>query len=385
MRRRILVVLSYYYPYTSGVSEYARLLVEGLSDTYDVTVLTGRHDRRLARREIVESYCIERAEVLTRLHKGYLSLDLVRRFRKLIASVDLVNFHLPMLDAAWLCLFVPKSKPILSTYQCDVQAVGGILDRVAIGAMALSCRYTLRRSTRIFVTSMDYAMPSKALKPFRSRLIEGFAPIKGCAHTPVECFGSEDVTTVGDFRVGFLGRFVREKGIDVLLDAVASIIGALPRVRLVLAGEHEFVVGGSIYDEIRARISMLGDRVEVLGRLPEPDLADFYRSLDVFVLPSVNGYEAFGMVQVEAMLQGTPVIASDMPGVRVPVKLTGNGYIVPPGDAAALSRALLQMAHGRRFVRHDVATRARAQFCGGQFMARYVREIDSLIARRAQG
>lgn len=384
MKRRVLVVLSYYYPYTSGVSEYARLLVEGLSDTYDVTVLTGRHERSLPLRETVESYCIERADVLTRLHKGYLSLDLVHRFRKLIASADLVNFHLPMLDAAWLCLFVPKSKPILSTYQCDVQAVGGILDRVAVGAMALSCRYTLRRSARIFVTSMDYAMPSKALKPFRSRLVEGFAPIKGCAHAPIESFG-EDVTNVGEFRVGFLGRFVREKGIDVLLDAVASIIGALPRVRLVLAGEHEFVVGGSIYDEIRAKIGVLGDRVEVLGRLPELDLAGFYRSLDVFVLPSVNAYEAFGMVQIEAMLQGTPVIASDMRGVRVPVKLTGSGYIVPPGDAAALSRALLQVARGRRFVRHEVAARARAQFCGERFMARYLREIDSLTARRAQG
>lgn len=74
--------------------------------------------------------------------------------------------------------------------------------------------------------------------------------------------------------------------------------------------------------------------------MPDEDLGDFYASLDVFALPSVNAFEAFGIVQVVAMLAGVPVLASDLPGVRIPVRETGFGIIVPPGDAAAITAGL---------------------------------------------
>jgi glycosyltransferase involved in cell wall biosynthesis len=91
----------------------------------------------------------------------------------------------------------------------------------------------------------------------------------------------------------------------------------------------------------RVREAMTGDgRIRLLGFLPEEQLADFYASLDVFVLPSVNPLDAFGIVQVEAMLAGVPVIASDRPGVSVPVRDTGFGALVPAADPVALRAAI---------------------------------------------
>ena len=69
-------------------------------------------------------------------------------------------------------------------------------------------------------------------------------------------------------------------------------------------------------------------------------MAAFYRMVDVLVLPSVNSTESFGMTQAEAMLMGTPVVSTDLPGVREPVRVTGMGELVPPKDDEALARAI---------------------------------------------
>jgi len=80
--------------------------------------------------------------------------------------------------------------------------------------------------------------------------------------------------------------------------------------------------------------------VRFTGFLSDADLRAFYAMCDVVALPSVDPLEAFGMVQVEAMLCGTPVVASDMPGVRFPVQATGMGALARPGDPASVAQGL---------------------------------------------
>jgi glycosyltransferase involved in cell wall biosynthesis len=92
-------------------------------------------------------------------------------------------------------------------------------------------------------------------------------------------------------------------------------------------------------------------------------LFEFYRSLDVFLLPSINCYEAFGIVQLEAMKAGVPVIASDLRGVRVPVTLTGCGSIVAPGDPQGLAAAIVDWLGGKNQLSpQEIARRARETF-----------------------
>ncbi|WP_396657436.1 glycosyltransferase [Microbacterium sp.] len=141
--------------------------------------------------------------------------------------------------------------------------------------------------------------------------------------------------------VGFVGRLVPEKGVPLLLEAVAGDA----RLRLRLAG------AGPLAHEIGRRAASFGiaERVELLGSVPPEQIADFYRSVDVLAVPSVatpRWTEQFGRVAVEAMACGVPVVSSD--AGALPEVVGGAGIVVPAGDAAALSDALVEAAGPRR-------------------------------------
>jgi glycosyltransferase involved in cell wall biosynthesis len=83
--------------------------------------------------------------------------------------------------------------------------------------------------------------------------------------------------------------------------------------------------------------------VVATGSVPPERIGDLFRIADLLVLPSINSTESFGLVQVEAMLEGVPVVASDLPGVRQPVRMTGMGEIAPIADAAGLARQIVRV------------------------------------------
>ena len=95
------------------------------------------------------------------------------------------------------------------------------------------------------------------------------------------------------------------------------------------------------------RFEALGPHWTFTGSLRGRELAAFFASCDVTVLPSLNSTESFGLVQVESMLCGTPSICSNLPGVRVPVQTTGMGEVTPIGDADALAQAILRVCDAR--------------------------------------
>lgn len=373
-RKRILLVLSYYHPYISGVSEYAKMLAEGLAEHHDITVLTGQHLNTLPATEIIGGVTVVRAKPLFFLHKGYVSLDLAFRFWRLAQEAEIINFHLPMLDALWLTRLAPRRARFITTYQCDVQPVGGWLDRLAVRAVNSGATTCVRRSEKVVALSHDYAGGSEILGKESVPVVEGYAPIK---NTGSESAAREDRGSAFPV-IGFLGRFVAEKGIDVLVHAFERVRLLYPSAQLLLGGDYKAVAGGSIYPQLRSSIDALGDCVELLGRIEEADLRDFYARLDVFVLPSVNAYEAFGMVQVEAMLAGVPVVASDMRGVRVPIQLTGIGSLAPPGSISGLAEAIIEViSPDRRRDRSTVRQTALKIFSNQAFIDRYLSLIDS--------
>lgn len=152
---------------------------------------------------------------------------------------------------------------------------------------------------------------------------------------PTDAAGAPEAITVG-----FAGRFVPEKGLAVLLEAVAQD----PRLRVRLAGD------GPMAGELGALAERhgLADRVELLGPLAPEALPDFYRSVDVLAVPSIptpSWTEQFGRVAIEAMACGVPVVASD--AGALPEVVGDAGLVVPAGDAAALAGALVEAAGPR--------------------------------------
>jgi glycosyltransferase involved in cell wall biosynthesis len=317
----VLIALDYYAPYVSGLTNVARDVAEGLVERgHRVRVVASRHDPRLPAREVRNGVAVERTAVLARVGKGVVSPALVRRVRAAARTASVTNLHLPMPEAV---LLAGIGSPLVATYHCDVSLPPGPLNRVQTWGVDLASRQTLRRSDRVVVSSDDYARSSRLWPAMAGRTAVIPPP---CLDRPA---GMPRFRDGAGLHVGFLGRIVEEKGLQYLVRGFRTL--GDPDARLLIGGDFTDVAGGSV----------------VLGFLPEEDIADLYASIDVFALPSVNAFEAFGIVQVEAMMAGVPVLASDLPGVRTPVQETGFGAVVPPRDAAAIAAGLARLAATR--------------------------------------
>ena len=327
----LLIALNYYAPYVSGLTETAKVVAEGLAARgWRVGVVAARHEPDLPPRELLAGVEVFRTRVVGRIGKGTVSPALPATAVRLGRRAGVVNLHLPMLEAGLIARGVGDT-PVVPTYHCDVDLPRSPLNAVQVRAVDASARTALRRAAAVIASSEDYARHSRAWP----------AMLRGVQVIPPPCQlrlgGSPRFRRSGGQHVGFLGRIVEEKGLEYLVPGFLAQAG--PEDRLLLAGDYTKVAGGSVIDRVRSSAS--GDlRVEFLGFLPEDSLGDFYASLDVFALPSVNALEAFGIVQVEAMMCGVPSLASDIPGVRTPVLNTGFGKLVQPRDEAGIAAGL---------------------------------------------
>jgi len=161
-----------------------------------------------------------------------------------------------------------------------------------------------------------------------------------------------DLIVVGAGPAGSMAaKVAAEKGIEVLLEALPTIIDKYPEACVLHANPD--AIGESSYGaKIAPLITKQGRHYVLLGALRGSELSAFYRNLDCLVMCSLNNTETFGLVQIEAMINGVPTIASDLPGVRQPVRMTGMGEITPIGDAKSLAMAIIKVFENReRYIR----------------------------------
>lgn len=373
----VLHVLTYYTPYVSGLTETARVIAEELvARGRRVAVCAVRHDPGLAAVEHIGGVLVRRSNVLGRLSKGALSpafaFDVARAARR----ARVVQLHLPMGDGALVARALPGRVPAVVTYHCDVNLAPGAVNRAIVAGVDISSRAALRRAGARVVSSESYAGESRVA----AALHRGGSPVEIPPPCRLREGGRPSFRETAGLHVGFVGRIVQEKGIQHLVDAFRGVEDG--DARLLIAGDFERVAGGSVVDEVRSAAGS-DPRIRLLGFVPDDRLADFYASLDVFALPSVNSLEAFGIVQVEAMMAGVPVVASDLPGVRLPVTETGFGRLAPPGDVPALRRAMLDVWSAPP--PPEGAARARERYSLGAVVDAYEQLYDRLAPRAASG
>ena len=182
------------------------------------------------------------------------------------------------------------------------------------------------------------------------------------------------VAAVPGPRMLFVGRLVYYKGLDVLLDAMGRCEGSL-----VIVGE------GPLEGALRALVTerRLAARVLFAGRVSDADLPAFYQACDVFVLPSIARTEAFGVVQIEAMAAGRPVVSTRLPTGVPWVNQDGiSGLVVTPGDPVALGdalRRLLDDASLRRRLGEGARQRARTMFSRERMVATFKSLIETVV------
>jgi glycosyltransferase involved in cell wall biosynthesis len=190
--------------------------------------------------------------------------------------------------------------------------------------------------------------------------------------------------STGSLRVGFAGQWIGQKGIEELLEAWQALKSALPGCELDLAGGPALwknVSGVKGAEEIARRIEQMERRelVHCAGALPRSAMPGFWGAVDVAVVPSL--YEPFGLVALEALACGVPVIASAVGGLKEIVLDGESGLLVPPGDVSALARALrLLLTDDSLRMRLGVGARLRAREFSLQ---RRSSELLALLEERA--
>lgn len=346
---KVLLALTYYRPHLSGLTIYVerlgRILVER---GHEVTVLTSRQPRALPRLEESDGVRVVRVPVAFRVSKGVIMPTYGLEAMRQVRAHDILSIHLPQFES-WGLALVGRviGRPTILTYHCDLNLPAGALNRVVERVVGATNAVAARFADRIVAYTQDYADNTPLLRRYADRVAIVPPPVVMPRPVPadVESFRHRHRLDGAGPLIGLATRFAAEKGIDVLLEAVPLLTAEHPDATVVFAGPDEDVVGEEAYRRrLTPAIEALGLRWRSLGPLdPVAEMPAFFGAIDCLVVPSVNSTESFGLVQGEAMLCGTPVVACDLPGVRQPVRMTGMGEIVPVGDAAALAGAVLRV------------------------------------------
>jgi glycosyltransferase involved in cell wall biosynthesis len=382
---RVLLALYYYRPYISGLTIYVERLAHALARRgHTVTVLTFQYDAALPLEERSGGVRVVRVPVALRVSKGVVSPSLGRVAGALLREHDVLSVHLPNVDAPGLTLRAHRrNRPVVLTYHCDLTLPAGLFNRVVERGVAAAHHVACRLADRIVVYTEDYATHSRLLSRYGSKLVAILPPVVMPAPTPgeVAAFRAEHCAGAGPV-IGFVARLAAEKGVETLVEAMRLLAARFPRAKVLFAGPYEDVLGERAYRErLRAPIAALGAGWEFLGPLRQAQLPALYGAVDVVVVPSLNSTEGFSLVQVEAMLCGTPVVVSDLPGVRQPVRMTGMGEVVAPGSVAALRDGLERvLARPERYARArgDIE----ALFDPDRTVTAYLELFEQEIARR---
>lgn len=347
---RILVVLTYYRPHTSGLTIYAERLAKALARRgHQVTVLTSQFDPSTPAEEMQDGVRIVRAPVLFRLSKGVIMPTFGALANKLVAEHDVIQLHLPQFDAAGVALRGRLlKKPTVITYHCDLHMPPGMLAWAANQAVRVMNNLAALFTHRIVTYTRDYAENS----PFLNRHLKKLKVIP----PPVE-LPEVSAEAVAEFAhrhnphdhhpvIGMAARFATEKGVEILLEALPRVLEVFPNALVEFAGPYQNIIGEEQYiNRLMPRIQKYieEDHWRFVGVLNPAQMATYYPNIDVLTLPSLNATEAFGLVQIEAMMNGKPSIASSLPGVRQPVMMHKMGKVVPIGDSSALAEALIEV------------------------------------------
>lgn len=345
---QILIALTYYRPHYSGLTIYVERLARALAaQGHQVTVLTSRYAATLPAQEKLDGVEVRRLPVAMRISKGVIMPSMPIWAARLARQADVINLHVPQLDAAMIGMLGQfMDKPILLTYHCDMRLPHGIIHSIANLASNIANHITARTAKLIVTNTQDYAENSAFLRRYlpKVRVIPPPITLSPITENDSLAFRQRAHVQPGQRIIGMAARLASEKGVEYLVEAMPIILQKHPQARVLFVGQYQDVLGEEAYAQrLAPLIEQLGEHWTFLGVLEPTEFSAFLHTAEVTVLPSINSTESFGMVQIESMISATPVVASDLPGVRQPVLESGMGRIVPPRDAAALANAIIDI------------------------------------------
>jgi glycosyltransferase involved in cell wall biosynthesis len=315
----------YYLPHVGGIESHLHTLCAALRESMDVRVFVAgdeRHDEE----SVLDGVAVSRHRSRFHIAGAPVCPTMVRNLRGIAA--DLVHIHLPNPAGVLSLMMSGYRGRIVATWHSDV-----VRQRRLARLFAPIQRGLLKRCSAIITTSAKYAESSPDLISFRDRtaVVPYGIDVRAFRHPPQELVAAIRRRFRSPLLLG-VGRLVYYKGFEYLIRAMKRVSGTL-----VIIGD------GPRRESLmrEAAASRVGDRVAFLGEMQPDQLAPYYHASDVFVLPSIVRSEAFGIVQLEAMAAGRPVINTRIASGVPFVSLDGvTGVTVAPRDAEALQRAI---------------------------------------------
>lgn len=340
---KIVMQTTYYSPHISGLTLYFQRLAEDLAQAgHQVTVITAKHEAELASQEIINGVNVIRIDPLIKVNKGIIMPAIIWKSFRYIKDADVVHFNLPAIESLPLSIIAKLTRtPIVTTYVCDITLPKFFLSRLVDKAIDWIHIWSLKLADKTVSFTLDFAR--------NSRIMANFAPtsVEIYPHVEINSGESKEIPVLDNIKtkplIGMATRFAADKGIEYMLRALPLLSYQYPDIKLAFAGNPS-AIGEERYKLMLNKLfAKYQDRIIILGQLEPEQMPEFYRHLDVLVVSSVNSTEAFGMVQVEAMFEGTPVVATDLPGVRVPIEVTGMGEIADIANSSSLADRIKQV------------------------------------------
>ncbi len=368
---KILQFGKYYPPVIGGIEKVIQELTEGLNEAGIQTDVLCSNARTQTSMEQQNNYTIIRAGRLFHLSGTAISIKLILWLWKLRNSYDVIHLHHPdpMATLAWL-LVRPKAKLVIH-WHSDI-----VKQKLIYFFFRHLETSLLKKADKVIVTSQPYLESSLPLRKF----------VEKCVVVPIginfqEMRENQQVTKNllqkyrGKKIVFSLGRDTEYKGFQYLAEAT----GILPEEYVVvIAGKN--VPDSDRLQEIEKKY--LG-RLILLPSIVHEEIVSWYKVASVFVLPSVSRNEAFGIVQVEAMYFGTPVVSTEIPGSGVSWVNQNNesGLTVFVRDAQALAAGITKIGDDSRLRAKfsKGATKRAVKYFSREAMIRKVKEIYLLL------
>ncbi len=348
---KIAQVVCVFPPYKAGIGKVARQFAD-ISGGYGHEAVVFTPDYGEAGRENETfNFAVRRLKPFLQSGNGAFLPQLVFQLK----DFDIAHLHYPFFGGAepvWAAKALIKQRfKLIMHYHMDVAGLSRAGRFLSLPSKIIMPSL-FRAAEAVTCASIDYVRES-AIGDIFDKYSDKFYEIPFGVDT--DKFRPGPGNTDKECRILFVGGLDRAhyfKGVNVLLKAASKL--ASKNWRLTVAG------GGDLRDEYIASARRLGiaDRVEFPGRPSDRDLVDLYRRSDFLVLPSINGNEAFGIVLLEAMACGLPVIASALPGVRTVFEDGKQGFLARPGDAVDLA-AKMKILLGDNAKRREMGLAAR--------------------------
>ena len=320
----------YFPPIRGGIEGHINLLANGLEQRgHDVEVLVSNRKCKYEA-ENIDGIRVIKVPQLNRIASAPLNYSLFCWMKKLGEKADILHFHLPNPTAVMSYLISGLKKKAVVTYHSDIvrQQKLALLYRPFL-------KYFLNRIDRIIATSPNYVESSKILHQYqlKCQVVPLGIPLSRFTR-PSENQLKVDLLRQahGQRLILFIGKFRYYKGLHVFIEAMKQVNG-----KLLLIG------GGYLEEDLKKQVAAneLDGKVTFLGELSDNDATAFLRACDVFVLPSVERSEAFGIVQLEAMACGKPVICTELgTGTTFINQHQKTGIVVEPNKPEALANAI---------------------------------------------